>query len=232
MRLYTVIATMSSNQYRALLQKQIDASGGCGGTGGLFTPAAQIGLSEYQRFRAAHPGLSRADLSAMWAAYKTGGSLGGELVGGALLGGFPGQKAVFDAINQQYATKSVRKDKKKAARATYDADHPGWRAERALYVRPAKRAPARSKRAADLYKQMRALSIANPGCAPFGLSAAERADYTRLRAVADQLGIPRSAVEIQQAAADAKRKAKAAARAEVAAISPDVMDAMLAEYLG
>lgn len=218
---------MSAQQYMNLLQRQVNA-GGCSDNGGAFTSASRIGLSEYQNFRALHPGLSRDQLSAMWAAHKTGGQLGG-----ALLGGFPGQRAVYEQINRAHPMKSVRRDYKKAARDQYDMEHPNWRAERALYVRPARRAPPRSKQAAALYKQMRAMSLANPACAPFGLSAAERADYTRLRAVADQLGIPRSDLDNQQAASRARRAAKAAARAASASLpleAMDAMDAILADY--
>lgn len=202
---------MTSKQYRDLLQRQINA-GGCGDMGGMFTPASRAGLSAYQSFRAEHPGLSRAELSAMWAAHKSGGALGGALLGGQLVGGFPGQKAVFAQIDQQYPSKYARKAEKQKAREAYDAKYPGWQARV-----PARKPRLVNRRAADLYKQMAALSLANPACAPFGLTTEERKDYERLRAVADTLGIPRSARDIREADIAAKAAAAAAAKAAAAA---------------
>ena len=202
---------MSHQQYMNLLQREVNA-GGCGGpAGGLFTPQSRAALSAYQQFRAMHPGMPRAQLSAMWHAHKTGGSMGGRL-GGALLGGFPGQRQVYAAIDAREINKQNRKIDKRAARAQYDAANPGWKAQRALYVPQRPRAPARSKAASALYKQMRALSMANPVCVPFGLSAVERADYNKLREVADYLDIPRSPLDVQHAQLAAKRAAKKAAK--------------------
>jgi len=162
-----------------------------------------------------------------------GRTLAGALAGGAMVGGFPGQRAVFAAIDAANQNKQNRKYERKQAKAHYDAIHPNWRAERALYIKPRPKVPTRSKATAALYKQMRSLSLANPLCAPFGLSAAERADYSKLRAVADKLGIPHPGASPAAAPRSeaARMVRKAAKKAEKRAIAEQLFAAAEADLL-
>lgn len=122
------------------MQRQVDASGGCGEDygmhalsldGGEFGAKAQAGLCAYRLFRAQNPGLSREALKQAWAAHKSGGALVGGaydgygLVGGEYDGGFIGQQKVFRGIRARHpkATKAKLHEYFLAARNRYNAKH-------------------------------------------------------------------------------------------------------------
>lgn len=216
---------MSAQQYRALLQRDINA-GGCMEGSGLFTQASRIGLSEYQNFRAQHPGLPRAQLSALWHMHKTGGGLqggrrlGGARVGGRPMGGFPGQREAFATIARAYpksraTAKSLRAE---AARPwKEDQQYQQYLKLHKAYFPSRPKTAKRDKAAADLWKRMRAMAMENPSCPPFGLRGKDKYDYAAIRHAANSLGIPPSAVELA-AEERAERKAqKALARAAASA---------------
>lgn len=184
---------MSRDQVMSMLRKQVAVDGGCGdgmpcmgGSGGLFSSRSKAGLGAYQAFRAANPGLSRAELSVAWHRHK----MGGMMTAGALVGGYPGQRVDFAAVNEQYPPgemyyKANRTAAKKQLRAAYLQAHPGW----APPVRSA-RAQAYSrlpKAAKEAYKEARRNAAASGMCPPFvgATSAAElHAISERLRTMA------------------------------------------------
>jgi hypothetical protein len=198
---------MSRAQVFDMLQRQVANSGGCydGGEGGLFSPQARAGQHAYQVFRQQNAGLSREEMKHAWAAHKHGGALVGGRMGGlragALMGGFPGQRAQFAALKKQLdrvkypgekaadrrdAQRRAFAAEKQALTAQFDIDYPNWR----LFQKPRKSYPKGDKDTRALLKQIKAASIGRPDCEVFGLKAAERADYHRLRGIAQHLGIP------------------------------------------
>lgn len=196
-----------------MLQREVNA-GGCDPKGGLLTLAARIGLSEYQSFRARHPGMSRAQLSAQWRRYKTGGSQ----LGGALLGGYPGERKEFAQLSPDLS-KDALKATRKALRERYEERNPGWREEKAYYVKPRAAGQTRGKQAAALYKQMRAYSSLQPQCPPYGLTARESYNYDRLREAAQALGIESEPLRVRIKQTPEQAKAKRRERAARAAMA-------------
>lgn len=145
----------------SMLRRQVAIEGGCGemgygDVGGIFSSKARTGAAEYQAFRKMHPGLPREQLSAMWHQHK---------MGGAMVGGFPGQRAAFKAIKGM----NPRSSKKglhtlyQAARDTYSAEHPEYRPKKRSGIRRTP-VPAGLR---PLYKEAVALSKMNPDCPPF-----------------------------------------------------------------
>lgn len=94
---------MSRQQLLDLYQRQVSLGGmATGGDGGLFSSEAKQGLADYRAFRAAHPGLPRAELSELWRMHKMG-------MGSALVGGRARPKGVRHCMEEVMEPSGVRR---------------------------------------------------------------------------------------------------------------------------
>lgn len=107
---------MSVEQLRNMYQRQINLGGmaiggraiggraiGGSASGGFFTPQSKAGLMEYQAFRKAHPGLSRAELSREWKMHKMG------MAGSALVGGARMSKGIQHCMEEKIGPSGLRR---------------------------------------------------------------------------------------------------------------------------
>lgn len=101
-----------------------------GGDGGAFTDKSRAGLSMYQAFRKQNPGLRREELSALWQMHKASmGSGRRKPMGRGPIGGFPGQRAVFNEIAREHPGLR-RKENRMQKNALFEAARKAYYCER------------------------------------------------------------------------------------------------------
>lgn len=208
-----------------MLRRQVAVEGGCGEmgygeSGGIFSAKARAGAASYQAFRKMHPGLPREELSAMWQRHK---------MGGAMVGGFPGQRAMFKYVREQHphAGKEELHGLFEKERKLYAESYPG-------YV-PKRRAATQGRVPKSLqakFTRARKLSMLNPDCPPFvGINRGRKSDVDALLHRLERLEMKQEAAA-PVAAAVAKRVLGPSAAEALEMVYPEEPNPAIEEYLG